>query len=56
MFISVLLIEAGALFIYAGIKGLSITKLITGDNQTKATLPQGAINPQNTPPASGGGG
>lgn len=46
MFVSILLVELGALLIYAGIKGKSIPRLITGDNQTPAALPQGNITKQ----------
>lgn len=45
MFLKLLLIEAGALLIYAGIKGKSVGRLIMGDNQTAATYPQGHITP-----------
>jgi hypothetical protein len=43
MFLSALLIELGALLLYAGIKGKSVTKLITGDNTTPANPPAGSI-------------
>jgi hypothetical protein len=45
VFLKLLLIELGALLIYAGIKGKSVGKLIMGDNQTAATYPQGHISP-----------
>jgi hypothetical protein len=45
MFLAILLIEAGAVFIYAGVKGKSVIRLFMGDNQTPAQLPQGSIQP-----------
>ncbi len=35
--VKLLAIELGALLVYAGVKGLSVQKLLLGDNKTPAT-------------------
>jgi len=55
MFLPVLLVELGFLFAYAGIKGKSVMKLITGDNQTPAKLPSGQVGSGGATTNSGGG-
>ncbi len=37
MTLELILVEVGALLIYAGVKGKSVQKLALGDNQTTAT-------------------
>ena len=43
MFLSLGAFLAGALFIYAGVKGKSVMKLAIGDNSTKATYPTSTV-------------
>ena len=43
MLVTLLLLELGAILLYAGITGRSVYALIAGDNTRKAAVPAGAV-------------